>query len=91
MKHGVDPDKHAIAYSHGQMPTLLDGEKKLTMSPICIVMSEGIPPLSVASRIFFGIHHPIQYNLKVKDIGSVHPDHMASLVEYWKASHDISI
>ncbi|RII19067.1 hypothetical protein CUC08_Gglean001730 [Alternaria sp. MG1] len=40
--------------------------------------------LSIASRIYFGIHHPIQYNVKVKDLGYVHPESMATFSGYWK-------
>ncbi|CAN9481950.1 unnamed protein product [Alternaria alternata] len=36
------------------------------------------------SRIYFGIHHPIQYNVKAKDLGYVHPDFMATFSGYWK-------
>lgn len=75
--------EHAIAYSWGQQPELLPGESGIVMDPICIVMNEGERPLSVASRIYFGIHHPIQYNVKVKDIGYVSGDHMGRLLGNW--------
>lgn len=45
-------------------------------------VSEG--SLSLASRIYFGIHHPIQFNVKVKDIGHVHPDWLPTFLGYWK-------
>lgn len=82
-KSGVEPDEHAVAYTYGKAPTLLPGEDELSKDPICIVMNEGEKPLSIASRIFFGIHHPIQYNVKVKDLGYVHPDHLVNLLGYW--------
>jgi hypothetical protein len=46
-------------------------------------MNDGERLLSTASRIYFGIHHPIQYNVKVKDLGYVHPDWMPNLLGYW--------
>ncbi|KAH7378342.1 hypothetical protein BKA66DRAFT_149712 [Pyrenochaeta sp. MPI-SDFR-AT-0127] len=82
-KPGVEPKEHAIAYSSGTEPTLLSGEDKLSMDPICIIMNEGENSLSIASRIFFGIYHPIQYNVKVKDLGYVHPEHLVKLIGYW--------
>lgn len=51
-------------------------------------MAEGVDPLSTASRIFFGIHHPIQHNVKVKDIGQVHPDHIRNLLGYWNTQNN---
>ena len=47
-------------------------------------MIENEKPLAIASRIYFGIHHPIQYNVKVKDLGCVHSDWMATFSGYWK-------
>jgi hypothetical protein len=46
-------------------------------------MKSGERPLSIASRIYFGIHHPIQYNVKVKDLGVVHQDWLATFLGYW--------
>jgi hypothetical protein len=83
MKPGVAPDEHAIAYSHGSHPQLLFGEQQLTKAPIPVVMNHGERDLSPASRIYFGIHHPIQYNVKVKDLGYVHPDWLPMFFSYW--------
>jgi hypothetical protein len=84
LKHGVVPREHAIAYSIGyQPPTLLPGEVEIVKQPIGIVMKPGEPCLAAASRIYFGIHHPIQYNVKVKDLGDVHPNDLVNLKGYW--------
>jgi hypothetical protein len=82
-KKGVVPDEHAIAYSYGNSPQLLYGEQESSKEPICIVMSPGERPLSMASRIYFGIHHPIQYNVKVKDLGYVLESCIPNLLGYW--------
>jgi len=82
-KPGVSPQEHAIAYSYGTTPQPLPGEQPLSKAPICIVTNEGDRALSQASRIFFGIHHPIQYNVKVKDLGYVHPNEMPRFLGYW--------
>jgi len=29
------------------------------------------------------MHHPIQYNVKVKDLGVVHQDWLANFLAYW--------
>jgi len=46
-------------------------------------MNNGERPLAVASRIYFGIQHPIQYNVKVKDLGVVHQDWLPTFLGYW--------
>ncbi|CAN9451130.1 unnamed protein product [Alternaria alternata] len=83
-KPGVVADEHAIAHSHGSSPMLVADEAPLTKSPIPIVMNVSEESLSLASRIYFGIHHPIQFNVKVKDIGRVHPDWLPTFLGYWK-------
>jgi hypothetical protein len=88
-KRGVDPSAHAIAYSMGSSPSLLDGESTLEKEAICIMMAQGVPPLSVASRIYFGIHHATQHNVKVKDIGQVHPHHIRNLLSHWNAQNPV--
>ncbi|KAI4666961.1 uncharacterized protein J4E79_001642 [Alternaria viburni] len=83
-KQGVSPQEHAIAFSHGYTAQLLPDEAPLVKHAIGIVMKDGERPLSAASRIYFGIHHPIQYNVKVKDLGVVHEDWLPTFIGYWK-------
>lgn len=88
LKKGVAPQEHAIAYSWGQQPQLLQNEAQLTKEPICIVTHDESRPLAIESRIYFGIHHPIQYNVKVKDLGYVLSDHMAKFRGYWTMENE---
>jgi hypothetical protein len=81
----VQPNEHTIIYSDGSSPQLLLGERPLRKRPICVQDAEGIDPLQIASRLYLGIHHPIQYNVKVKDLGHVHPEHIVRLRGYWAA------
>jgi hypothetical protein len=62
---------------------LVYGETLLNNQPICIIDTPGAGPLDSASRIYFGIHHPIQYNVKVKELGHVHADYIQRLRGYW--------
>jgi hypothetical protein len=64
-------------------PQLVYGEAPLVKLAIPIVMEEGAAPLVAASRIYFAIHHPIQYNVKVKSLGYVHPDWLPTFLGYW--------
>lgn len=82
-KRGVHPEEHAVVYSWGRSPRLLEGETGITKAPIPVVMTDATETLSRSSRIYFGIHHPIQYNVKVKDIGYVPPDYIPTLIGNW--------
>jgi hypothetical protein len=62
---------------------LVPGEAPLSNQPICIVDAPGASHLDQASRIYFGIHHPIQYNVKVKELGYVRNDCIQRLRGYW--------
>ncbi|KAH7091470.1 hypothetical protein FB567DRAFT_275191 [Paraphoma chrysanthemicola] len=82
-KPGAKPAEHSIAYSMGQQQQLIPGESGITKASIGVDMVQGEAALDTASRIYFGIHHPIQYNVKVKDIGHVHKTHIHALIGNW--------
>ena len=46
-------------------------------------MEEEDRALVPASRIYFAVHHPILYNVKVKKLGYVHPDYLPTFLGYW--------
>lgn len=83
-------DEHAIAYSVGQEPQLVQGEAPLRKSPIPVVMEDNNKALVPASRIYFAIHHPIQYCVKVKNLGYVHPDYLPTFLGYWNQENSDS-
>ena len=85
LKKGVRAEQHAVAYSTSQEAQAFKDEiGKITKRPIGVVMESGEPDLHIASRIYFGIHHPIQYNVRVKNIGRVREKDMPNLIGYWK-------
>jgi hypothetical protein len=88
LKRGVRAEEHGIAYSNGQEPKLLKGEKGIKKPSLAVAMAPGEQNLHIASRIYYGIHHPIQYNVKVKDIGQVIPHHVPALIGNWKAEDE---
>jgi hypothetical protein len=88
LKRGVRAKEHGIAHSWGQPPQLLANEEGITKRPIPVVMFDGQRNLSPASRIYYGIHHPIQYNVKVKYIGYVPADHIPILIGNWREEDD---
>jgi len=84
-KPGVAPQAHAIIYTRGNKPKTLDDECALLKNRcIAVDPSPGSPPLTQASRLYFGIHHPIQHNVKVKDLGRVVLEDLAKLIGYWR-------
>ncbi|KAH7409820.1 hypothetical protein DE146DRAFT_327526 [Phaeosphaeria sp. MPI-PUGE-AT-0046c] len=84
-KDGVRPEEHGVVYSYGREAKLVDDERGIVKPSIAVEMASGEPPLHVASRIYYGIHHPVQYNVKVKHIGQVIDNHLPALIGNWKA------
>lgn len=83
-KTGVRAKEHGIVYSWGGAPQLLRGEGGITKPSLSVVMTAGVPHLDKASRIYYGIHHPIQYNVKVKDIGYLPKAQVPILIGSWR-------
>jgi hypothetical protein len=83
-KPGVRAEEHGVIYSEGESPRLVQGESGISKTSIGVVMATGENNLQVASRIYYGIHHPIQYNVKVKEIGQVIKAHIPTLIGNWK-------
>jgi hypothetical protein len=87
-KRGVRAEEHGIIYSWGNTPQLVQGESGITKQSIGVQMSDGVPDLHISSRVYYGLHHPIQYNVKVKDIGQVLASHVPALIGNWKSEDD---
>jgi hypothetical protein len=83
-KPGVRASEHGIICSWGQEAKLLPGESGITKTSLNVVMAAGESDLHKASRIYYGIHHPIQYNVKVKDIGYIPKNQIPILIGNWK-------
>ena len=85
-KPGLNPSEHAIIYFSGTTPQYVEGEyeKGMDKEPIEVEPSEQGAVMDSASRIRFGKIYPVEFNVKVKDIGRVKPEHMSKLLQYWK-------
>lgn len=86
-KPGVRASEHAVVHSWNEPARVLQGETGITKPPVIVVMAQGERSLHIASRIYFGIHHPIQYNVKVKEIGYVPPEQVHTLIGSWQAEN----
>jgi hypothetical protein len=82
-KPGIRPDEHSVIHTNGCLPLLLQNETGITKDPIAMDMAHGEGSLDRNSRLRFGIHHPIQYNVKVKDHGMVCEDDIQKVIGYW--------
>lgn len=85
LKPGCRPVEHAIIYySTLQSPILLPNETVLPKQPIGVLPSVGHQqPMSTASRVRFGKVYPIDWNVKVKDLGKVVDGDMERLLAYY--------
>ncbi|CAN9461435.1 unnamed protein product [Alternaria alternata] len=94
LKAGCIPAEHTIVYLSGTDPAYcyLPGEYEsgMTKEPIEIIPVDSSMTLRRESRVRFGKTYPIEMNVKVKDIGQVHPDHLTKLVQYWSDEEDLS-
>jgi hypothetical protein len=92
LKSGINPAEHAIVYLSGTDPEscYLPGEREagMTREPIEVVPVDSSVRIRPESRIRFGKTYPIEKNVKVKDIGIVHPSHTYKLVAYWQDRDD---
>jgi hypothetical protein len=87
-KQGVRPAEHGIIHTWGRKAQLLPGERGISKASLSVVMANNEPPLDKASRIYYGIHHPIQYNVKVKEIGYIPRDQVPILIGQWRQEDD---
>ncbi|KAH7112799.1 hypothetical protein B0J11DRAFT_541935 [Dendryphion nanum] len=89
-KRGCNAKEHAPAYLRGQSVQYFEGEAEAGMDkkPIEIVPASADIMMNGASRIRFGKTYPVEWNVKVKDIGQVLKKHMRLLYKYWKSTQN---
>ncbi|KAF1941205.1 hypothetical protein EJ02DRAFT_444991 [Clathrospora elynae] len=90
LKPGCNASEHTIVYLRGQQPVYLRGERERGMEkdPIQIEPTDDREQMKPASRVRLGKIHPIEWNVKVRDIGMVSPGDMSKLVRYYREEND---
>jgi hypothetical protein len=85
-KHGCKPSEHAIVYISGRRPQYVEGEygNGMTMEPIEIVPADATVDFHPASRLRFNKTFPIEWNVKVKEIGRVASHDLVKMSRYWQ-------
>jgi hypothetical protein len=82
LKRGCIPAEHAVIHMKGTTPVRFLGENGMTVEPIAVEPAEPGLTLEAASRVRLGKLYPIEWNVKVKDIGKVIPEDMTKLVTW---------
>jgi len=78
-----------VIYTGGEnegSPPLLENEG-ITKQALRVV-SDGNETLDVCSRINFGKTYTVEHNVKVLSIGTIAPEHVHLLENYWKSARD---
>jgi hypothetical protein len=90
LKFGCYPAEHAIVYFSNTVPQYVEGEygNGMTKEPIEVIPTDPSDTMHPASRLRFGKSYPVEWNVKVKDIGKVHPAHISKLLQYYKEEED---
>jgi hypothetical protein len=75
---------HTIVHDCTKKPQLVAGEKGFYKEPIAVIMT---PPetLHVASRLNYAKVHTVEHNVKVMDVGMVHPSSMPYFESHWES------
>jgi hypothetical protein len=80
LKRGCNPAEHAVIHVSGTQPMIFRGENGMNVEPIAIEPAEPGVVLEPASRVRLGKVYPIEWNVKVKNIGKVISQDMSKLV-----------
>jgi hypothetical protein len=81
---GVIPSDHAILCHRSEKPHLVPHETGITMDHFSMIVLDQTDPPLPTSRINFGAYYPIQYNVKVKNLGYIPEKQLGRLVDYWR-------
>lgn len=87
LKRGCDPAEHAVIFVKGTTPKRLVGEHGMTVEPIAVEPSEPRLTLEPTTRVRLGKIYPIEWDVKVKDIGRVVDEDMTKLVIAYQMLH----
>jgi len=88
-KSGCISSEHSAVYFENTAPVTYPGEIGMR-NPICIRPADASLRMHDASRLHYAKVWPIEMNVKVKDIGEVHPEHLSDLVRNYKEANGLS-
>ncbi|KAF2469462.1 uncharacterized protein BDR25DRAFT_304534 [Lindgomyces ingoldianus] len=89
-KPGCNPAEHAIIYFQGSSPQYVQGEygNGMVKEPIEVTPATSGLTMAPASRLRFGKIYPVEWNVKVKDIGDVVPEDLSKLLNYYQEENE---
>ncbi len=82
-KYGLEPQTHAVIYTRGAEPKLIEGEEELEKKPIEVVPFSDNIELEEASRINFASPHTVHYNQPIQPLGRVATNSKDNLRAYY--------
>ncbi|KAH7378348.1 hypothetical protein BKA66DRAFT_421266 [Pyrenochaeta sp. MPI-SDFR-AT-0127] len=90
LKPGCNASEHVMVYRNGTRPELIPGERErgMTKDPIAINIEDAQEEMHPASRLRLGKITSIEWNVKVRNIGMVIPEHRSRLMAYYRAEQN---
>lgn len=80
-----DEDRsHTIIHDSTKEPQRVANEKRIVKEPIAVIMTAP-ETLQVASRLNYAKVHTVEHNVKVMDVGMVHPTSMPFFEAHWES------
>ncbi|KAF2802502.1 uncharacterized protein BDZ99DRAFT_576869 [Mytilinidion resinicola] len=90
-KPGITPGDHAASVLVDGSYTLQDSEEELTKAPIHVVRENLAVSIDPASRINFAKVYTVDYNLRVKNIGRIHPPDLKHFEARFTETFNVSV
>ncbi|KAH5441365.1 hypothetical protein HBI47_040230 [Parastagonospora nodorum] len=86
LKRGCTASEHAPVYMTGSQATTYQGEleRGMTKEPIEVTPDDETETMLPASRLRFGKHYSIEWNVKVREIGIVAPRYRSRLMKHYR-------
>ncbi|KAH6259016.1 hypothetical protein HBI42_096730 [Parastagonospora nodorum] len=86
LKRGCTASEHAPVYMTGSQATTYQGEleRGMTKEPIEVTPDDETETMLPASRLRFGKHYSIEWNVKVREIGIVAPRYRSRLMMHYR-------
>ncbi|KAH3962717.1 hypothetical protein HBI04_019780 [Parastagonospora nodorum] len=86
LKRGCTASEHAPVYMTGTQATTYQGEleRGMTKEPIEVTPDDETETMLPASRLRFGKHYSIEWNVKVREIGIVAPRYRSRLMKHYR-------
>ena len=80
----MDQTEHAVIYTGSEIPKELPGETRIFKEAIKVIPVDEEQAFDPRSRINFARTFPVEYNVKVMEVGKVAESDMRRFIGYYK-------